>query len=143
MTRMRSALMTFLLAVPGTFAGGKDPAVAAPAYDTKTEIQFEGSVSEVRQVSSGALIGTFLTVKTKAESVDLYLGPVEFIKMFDIQFKNGDAVEVTGSKVKIDGKDLVLGREVRLGNGKTTLVLRDAKGSPNWLWMSKSFPSGL
>lgn len=141
MTRMRSAVMMFLLAVPGAFAGGKDPAPAAPAYDTKTEIQFEGSVTKVRQVSSGALLGAFLTVKTKAESIDLYLGPAEFIKLFDMQFKNGDAVEITGSKVKFDGNDLVLAREVKLG--KTTLVLRDANGSPNWLWMSKNFPSGL
>jgi len=141
MIRMRSALVTFLLFVPGVFAGGKDPAAAGPAYDSKTEIQFQGSVTEVRQVSSGALTGTFLTVKSKSESVDLYLGPPEFIKLFNMQFKDGDAVEVIGSKVKFDGADLVLGREVRLG--KTTLVLRDAKGSPNWLWMSKGFPSGL
>jgi hypothetical protein len=141
MIRTRNSLFTLLLVMPGTFAGGKDPMAPAPAYDTTTEVQFEGVVSEVRQVSSGPLQGIYLTVKTKSESVDLYLGPAEFIKLFDVQFKNGNGVEVTGSKVKFEGRDLVLGREVRLG--KTTLVLRGAKGAPNWMWLSRSFPTGL
>ena len=141
MTRLRSSLLSFLMVMPGVFAGAKDPAVTAPAYDTKTETQFEAIVGEARQVSSGALIGTFLTVKYKGESLDVYLGPDEFVKLFEVQFKAGHEVQVTGSKVKFEGKDLILAREVEIG--KVTLRLRDGQGSPNWLWMKKSFPTGL
>lgn len=141
MTRMRSSLFTFLLVVPSAFAGGKDPSSLAPAYDAKTEIQFEGQVAGTREVSTGPLQGVYLTVTAKGESTDLYLAPVAFIKMIDAHFNAGETVEVTGSKVVFNGKDLVLTRELRLG--KTTLALRDKNGSPNWLWTTKGFPSGL
>jgi len=51
---------------------------------------------------------------------------------FDVLFKNGAEVKAVGSKVKFENKDIVLAREVR--TGRDTLTLRDAKGSPQWLW---------
>jgi hypothetical protein len=141
MTRMRSSVLSFLLVVPGAFAGGKEPAAPGPVYDAKAEIQFEGTVSEVRQVSQDPVKGVYLNVKTKSEAVDVYLAPGEFLKMLDVQFKAGDSVEVTGSKVPYNGKDLVLARTVRVG--KTTFAFRDKTGSPNWLWIIKGYPSGL
>jgi hypothetical protein len=44
----------------------------------------------------------------------------------------GDEVSLTGSKVKQDGADMILAREVVKGND--TLVLRDDKGKPVWNW---------
>jgi hypothetical protein len=55
------------------------------------------------------------------------------LKEFGMEFVKGDEVEITGSKVKLDDKSLVLAREVVKGNN--TVVLRDKKGEPVWMWM--------
>jgi hypothetical protein len=49
-----------------------------------------------------------------------------------VTFSKGDAISVTGSKVKQEGGYLMLAREVV--KGQDTLVLRDDKGSPVWIW---------
>ena len=45
-------------------------------------------------------------------------------------FKADDAIEITGSKVKQDGTDLTLAREI-VKNGET-LTLRFKDGKPAW-----------
>jgi hypothetical protein len=60
----------------------------------------------------------------------------------DVPLRAGSKdVGVTGSKVKFDGNDLVLARELRVG--KTVLSLRDEKGFPNWLWVTRGITSGF
>jgi hypothetical protein len=141
MSLLQKSLLGLLVTLPGGLAGGKDSVDTPPVYNVKTEIQFEGVIDDVRQVSSGALTGIFLTVKTKTDTLDLYLGPVKFIELFGMEFKVGTGLEVIGSTVKFESEDVVLGREVTMG--KTKLVLRTADGSPNWRWMVKDYPSGL
>jgi hypothetical protein len=45
-------------------------------------------------------------------------------------FSKGDEIALTGSKVKQEGADLILAREVV--KGTDTLLLRDEKGRPIW-----------
>jgi hypothetical protein len=47
-----------------------------------------------------------------------------------VAFKADDQIEVTGSKVKQDGADLTLAREVLKGG--ETLTLRFKDGKPAW-----------
>jgi hypothetical protein len=49
-----------------------------------------------------------------------------------IIFEKGDEIALTGSKIKQGEADLVLAREVVKGHD--TIVLRDAKGNPAWIW---------
>jgi hypothetical protein len=49
-------------------------------------------------------------------------------KHFD--FAKGDAITVTGSKVKMGGQDVVIAREIKKGD--QVLTLRDARGFPLW-----------
>jgi hypothetical protein len=49
-----------------------------------------------------------------------------------MSFKKGDELAFTGSRVKHDGADLILAREVVKGDD--TFVLRDEKGGPVWAW---------
>jgi len=141
MNRIACSLSLLAFSTTGLFAGGKDPAGPVPAYEVKNEVQITGNVAGVREVTSGPLQGIYLMVKTDGRSAEIYLGPADFVKMFDLQFKNGKEVEVVGSKVKFEDKNLVLGREVTIG--PVTMVLRDATGAPNWLWLMKRFPTGL
>jgi len=52
-----------------------------------------------------------------------------------VEFKKGDEIAVTGSKVKSGDTDLVLVRQAQ--KGSDTLILRDDKGNPVWIWSSK------
>jgi hypothetical protein len=133
MKLIAGSLLTMLLG----FAGSP-----APVYDAKTEVGFIGNVSGVRETSKGELKGVYLTVKTKNEEFDVYLGPSMFVDIFGVNFKKGAEVTFTGSKVKFEDQDLILAREVHIDN--TVLILRDAKGIPQWLWMLKrDVPTGL
>jgi len=71
-----------------------------------------------------------LTVKGDTEAEDIYLCPESFLKDMGVTFVKGDSIGFTASKVKQNGTDLLLAREVVRGN--ETLVLRDDKGVPVW-----------
>ena len=48
-----------------------------------------------------------------------------------VAFKADDEIEITGSKVKLDGADMTLAREVVKKDGDT-LTLRFKDGKPAW-----------
>jgi len=131
------------LAVSPLFGDSKESKEkSAPAYDTATVVDVSGEVTEVRDIPSGSPIaGVNLTIKVKGEPVAVYVAPTEFVKLFDVKFAKGDEVQVVGSKVKFEGADLILAREIRLGH--TTLVVRDKDGSPYWKYFLKTIPTGL
>ena len=97
----------------------------------------KGTVEEVRLPPKGSEKEiAHLLVKNGTESVDVYLCPRSFLEEMGVAFSKGDEIAVTGSKVKQDGADLVLAREMVKGND--TLVLRDDKGNPVWTWQRKN-----
>ncbi len=69
-------------------------------------------------------------MKTDAGTEDVRLGPAAFVQSKGFAFAAGDAVTVTGSKISVAGKAVVVAREVRKG-GKV-LTLRDENGRPLW-----------
>jgi hypothetical protein len=71
-----------------------------------------------------------LLVKNGTETVDVYLCPQSFLGDMGMTFSKGDEIALTGSKVKQEGADLILAREVV--KGTDTLLLRDEKGRPIW-----------
>jgi hypothetical protein len=115
----------------GTRPGAKDEPVAEPAYDAANVMNEIVSVVESREVPKGdALGGIHILVKSDSVTIDVFLGPTEFVKQFEFNVSKGDRVQVAGSKVKFRGADIILAREVR--NQQMTLYLRDRKGVPNW-----------
>jgi hypothetical protein len=116
-------------------APGND--TSAPKYDPHTETKMKGTVEEVKLPPKGSEKEiVHLLVKNGTEIVDVYLCPKSFLEEMGVGFSKGDEIAVTGSKVKQDGADLVLAREVVKGND--TLVLRDDKGNPVWNWQRKN-----
>lgn len=141
MAHKASSCAAGLLVACTVFAGSnaKDP---AHAYDLKSESKFTTTIVEVREVAKGqALPGIHLTVSLKESKVDLYVGPKEFVKLFDVSFKAGQEIDVIAAKVSAEGGDGYLAREIRLG--QVTLVLRDETGWPNWDWNKPTIPTGL
>jgi hypothetical protein len=101
----------------------------APKYDSHAETKMKGVVEELRLPPKGSEIAHLL-VKNDTETVDVYLCPKSFFDEMGMGFNKGDELSFTGSRVKQDGGDLILAREVVKGDD--TFVLRDAKGSPVW-----------
>ncbi len=106
-------------------------AQAPPKYDPATETTVKGTVGELKFVPpSGAKQVGYLTLKSGSDTIEVFLGPKKFLDDMGATFKTGDAVEVKGSKVKVDGNDQILAREVVKGDD--TLTLRFADGKPAW-----------
>jgi hypothetical protein len=131
--------VALLFGATPAFSGEKDLASAVPQYNTKTEVELRGTILKVNEVAPGeAFAGIHLTIQTKTNATfDVFVGPADFIKLMKMPFRPGvKDVGVTGSKVKFEGNDLVLAREVRIDN--IFLTLRDEKGFPNWLWATRT-----
>jgi hypothetical protein len=58
------------------------------------------------------------------------LGPPWFPRKQDFMVKQGDTLEVTGSKVTRDDQTWLLATQVK--NGEQTLKVRDENGKPLW-----------
>lgn len=102
-----------------------------PAYNPAAVVDVDGTIAAVRQVPAGnPMQGVHLTVKTKAAAFDVYLGPADFMRIFKTNFRVGDEVEVSGSKVKSGANYVILTREIEVAGAD--LTLRDASGAPDW-----------
>ena len=102
-----------------------------PKYNLETETKMNTTVEEVKLPPKGSEKEVaHLLVKNRTETVDVYLCPQSFLDDMGVSFSKGDEIALTGSKVKQDGADLILAREVV--KGTDTLVLRDDKGRPVW-----------
>ena len=100
-------------------------------YDPKTEVKVLGTVEDVQQQNGRhGWSGTHLILKTDSETLDVHLGPSSFLAQKGFSFAKGDKLEVTGSRVKMNGKDTLIAREITK-DGKS-LVLRNAQGVPEW-----------
>ncbi|MBZ5603071.1 MAG: hypothetical protein LAO79_12270 [Acidobacteriia bacterium] len=120
----------------------KETEKSGPAWDSSTVVDVTGTVTEVREVAKGNPIeGVNLTVKVKGDELKIYIAPTQFVEMFEVKFTKGDEVKVIGSKVKYEGEDLILSREVQVKH--TTLAVRDKNGVPFWKYFLKTVPTGL
>jgi hypothetical protein len=105
---------------------------APPKYDPATETKFKGIVEELKFVPpTGGKPVAYLVVKSSPDAVQVFLCPKKFLDDMGVVFKADDEIEITGSKVKQDGSDLTLAREV-VTKGGDTLTLRFKDGKPAW-----------
>jgi hypothetical protein len=109
----------------------------SPRYDVATEATVTGSVESVEQITSPGggrgrrgLGGTHLTLKTKADTLEVHLGPTAFLNEKKVAIAKGDTLMIVGSRVTVDGEPVFIAKEVRKGDSVWTL--RDAAGLPLW-----------
>jgi hypothetical protein len=108
---------------------------APPKYDPATETTVKGTVGELKLVPpTGGKPIAYLVTKTgpdkEKDTVQIFLCPKSFLDQMGIAFKTDEAIEVKGSKVKQDGADLILARE--MVKGGETLTFRFPDGKPAW-----------
>ncbi len=114
-----------------TLLAQKSQDTGPPKYNLETETKMNATVEEVKLPPKGSEKEVaHLLVKNGTETVDVYLCPKSFLDDMGVSFSKGDEIALTGSKVKQDGADLILAREVV--KGTDTLVLRDDRGRPVW-----------
>ena len=124
-------MKTGILALGFLLALTAFPRDREPAYDTATVIDVMARVTDVWEVAPFMpLEGVHLTVKSGSETLDVYVGPADFVKIFGVTFTKGDRIEVIGSRVMYEGDDVVLASEIRIYD--VTITLRDKDGTPYW-----------
>jgi len=122
------------LAVVGALTTAAYPQ-APPKYDRATETTLKVTVEELKLVPpAGTKPIAYLLTKTgpdkTKDTVEVFLCPKSFLDELGIAFKADDSIQITGSKVKQDGTDLILAREV-VKSGET-LTFRFQDGKPAW-----------
>jgi hypothetical protein len=128
-----ACLVAMFLAAPLLIA---QKAEDAPKYDMTKEVTIKGTVEEIKEVPNPkGQTGIYLMVKSDAAILEVRLCPNSFLKEFAVVFNKGDELTITGSKVKVNDKDVILAREIEKGNNK--IVLRDKDGAPVWTWLTK------
>jgi hypothetical protein len=127
----RVALSLLLWVTPGLSQKTQPENSSLPKYDLQAEMKTKGVIDEVNLMSVGTRKDfTELIIKNGDEKIHIYVCPKPFEEEMAISFSKGDQVDVTGSKVKHEGADVILARE--LVKGEETLLFRDAKGTPVW-----------
>lgn len=118
-----------MLAAPAqssSAAGGRN-------YDPSTVETVEGRIVSVERVPSpggGRGAGVHVTIQIGKDAIAVHLGPAWFVDAQKTRLQSGDEVEVEGSRVSMDGKPVIIAREVR--KGEQVLTLRDGAGIPVW-----------
>lgn len=102
-----------------------------PRYDTTTEVTLRGTIAEVES-HKGRMgwAGTHLVVNFETERLSVHLGPSNYLVQQGFSFAAGEQIEVTGSRIKLEGSDVLIAREIKKGD--KVLTLRNAQGIPAW-----------
>ncbi|MGO9540937.1 MAG: hypothetical protein ACLPN2_10130 [Terriglobales bacterium] len=130
-TLSRVALSLLLSLTPALSQKAQPEGPRLPNYDLQAEMKTKGEIDEVNLLSVGTRKDfTELIIKQGEEKIHIYVCPKPFEEEMGISFIKGDQIAVTGSKVKHEGADVILARE--LVKGEDTLMFRDAKGAPVW-----------
>ncbi len=106
--------------------------MSAPQYDLKAEVTLNVIVTEVKIVPGPGPRdgGVHLLGKDGLNAVDVHLGPEWYLADRKYSFAPNDAITVTGARMKVDGRDAIIAREIMRGD--QTMTFRDAKGFPVW-----------
>src|SRR5215469_6626291 len=125
-----------VLAIALALAAGNPLVVAqktvgptVPKYDRSAEAVFKGTIDDVhdRQCPVTGGVGTHLTLKQPDGSlIEVHLALSRFVRQYDLVFKKGDVVEITGVKVKFEGADTILARKIKRGDDE--FLFRDTDG---------------
>jgi hypothetical protein len=104
----------------------------ARLYDPKAVETISGEIVKVERGTPmrGMSAGVHLVLKTDKEQISVHLGPQWYLENQDVKIEPKDRVEITGSRVTVQGTPAIIAAEVKKGD--QTLKLRDEAGVPVW-----------
>ncbi len=131
---MRNKLLTCVslaaLVLSAIVAGAMDRRDRVPdilGYNVLAERMFKGIVASEGHISAGLM---YFFLRTADTTVEVQIGPKDFVKYSGFKLQNGDMVTVIGMPVVLKDRQVVLAREVRTMKG--ILIVRDHVGLPLW-----------
>jgi hypothetical protein len=133
---MKTLQILGLVAIALTLVCHTDAAQTAspvPKYNKSTEAVFKGVVQEVRDRQcpmSGGLGSHLLMRLTDGKVIEVHLSSTRFVHQYEVVFRPGDALEITGVKVTFEGVETIFARKIKRGTDE--FVFRDADGKPIW-----------
>ncbi len=124
--------VTFSLAVTIAYAQKRKGQMhGMPRYDTATEVTLPGTITKVEtHMGKMGWTGTHLVVSFEAETLTVHVGPSSYLTQRGFSFAPGEQIEVTGSRIKLEGSDVLIAREIK--RGEKVLMLRNSQGIPAW-----------
>lgn len=133
--RSRTAFLLVVAAAMGQWlansAASDSKAGSDIKYDSAAVIVVSGPVEEVLEIGApDAVKGIHVFVRSDRRVIQVYLCPASFLKRFDLTLRKGDYIHISGARIKFQGKDLVLARQ--LTKNHNILELRDDRGNPYW-----------
>ena len=101
-------------------------------YDPKTVETIRGTVLSVEKTTptKGRGYWVDLMLQTENGTIAVQLGPAWYIDKQTPRIEANDTIMVTGSRITMDGKSVVIAAEIRKQN--QVVKLRDAQGIPLW-----------
>ena len=96
-------------------------------YSVAAETTVKGTVEELKP---GPNQGMHVMLKTSDATLELALGPSWYQTEKKYAIAKGDQIEAVGAKSTVEGRDVLLVREIK--KGSETMTFRDAKGFPMW-----------
>jgi hypothetical protein len=103
-------------------------------YDPKTVTTVKGAVESLGTLppTAGGKPNAIRSavLKTEQGNIRVYLGPDWYLDQQKISLAVGDQLEVTGSKVTMEGQPCIIAKDLKKGD--KTVALRDDKGSSAW-----------
>ena len=102
-----------------------------PRYETATEVTLWGTITKVEtHMGRMGWNGTHLVVSFAAETLTVHVGPSNYIDQQGFSFAAGEQIEVIGSRIKFEGTDVLIARQIK--KGEKVLTLRNSQGIPAW-----------
>jgi hypothetical protein len=121
------ATLGVLIVTANAVAQGGGRGQGPANYSVAAEITAKGVVEELKR---GPQQGTHVMLRTSDATLELALGPTWYQTEHKYELAKGDQIEVIGAKSQVDGRDVLLVRQIT--KGSETMTFRDAKGFPMW-----------
>ncbi|MGI9103398.1 MAG: hypothetical protein ACR2IF_13250 [Terriglobales bacterium] len=102
-------------------------------YAASNEIKLSGTVQDVQEYFCPVTDdrGTHLLLDLGGgETTVVHVAVGRFLRENRVAFSPGQRIQVIGAKIRINGKDAVIAREITRGN--EVITLRNAQGKPLW-----------
>jgi hypothetical protein len=96
-------------------------------YDVMAERQFEGTADKRPYVLEGRV---YFSLRMANKMTDVLIGPKDFVDRSGFKVNAGDMVTVIGMPMLVNGKQIVIAREIRTVT--SVFVVRDRNGQPMW-----------